>query len=391
LHVVQVRLTAKVLSGRKDLFFKPIVNNFGAFRMSPPPKAGAASTVMKGLLAIAMTVVVTVMLLFLAGVFHSKVPSDVAEGKKRSAEGLKSVAARVLKQPRYETATGTVKPVHESAVAAKLLAKVLEINATAGQVVHKDQVLVKLDDADLQARLKQAEAGLTSAQVRSEQTKTEFGRAEQLKSKKAISQADFDTAQAAMKSAAAEFERATQAVKESQVMLDYATIRSPMSGTIIDKRVEVGDTVSPGQILLTLFDPTHMQMVASVRESLAMKLKPGQLLPTRLDALDFDCEATISEVVPESDVASRSFTVKVTGPCPPGVYSGMFGRLMVPLDDEEVLVIPVAAVRKVGQLTMVDVVSDNSVSRRNVRLGRTLEQDVEVLAGLVEGELVAVE
>jgi RND family efflux transporter MFP subunit len=391
LHVVQVRLTAKVLSGRKDLFFKPIVNNFGAFRMSPPPKAGAASTVMKGLLAIAMTVVVTVMLLFLAGVFHSKVPSDVAEGKKRSAEGLKSVAARVLKQPRYETATGTVKPVHESAVAAKLLAKVLEINATAGQVVHKDQVLVKLDDADLQARLKQAEAGLTSAQVRSEQTKTEFGRAEQLKSKKAISQADFDTAQAAMKSAAAEFERATQAVKESQVMLDYATIRSPMSGTIIDKRVEVGDTVSPGQILLTLFDPTHMQMVASVRESLALKLKPGQLLPTRLDALDFDCEATISEVVPESDVASRSFTVKVTGPCPPGVYSGMFGRLMVPLDDEEVLVIPVAAVRKVGQLTMVDVVSDNSVSRRNVRLGRTLEQDVEVLAGLVEGELVVVE
>jgi multidrug efflux pump subunit AcrA (membrane-fusion protein) len=213
LHVVQVRLTAKVLSGRKDLFFKPIVNNFGAFRMSSPPKAGAASNALKWLLAIVMTGVVTVMLLFLAGVFHSKVPSDVAEGKKRSAVGLKSVAARLLKRPRYETATGTVKPVHESAVAAKLLAKVLEINATAGQVVQKDQVLVKLDDADLQARLKQAEAGLTSAQVRSEQTKTEFGRAEQLKSKKAISQTDFDTAQAAMKSAAAELERATQAVK----------------------------------------------------------------------------------------------------------------------------------------------------------------------------------
>jgi RND family efflux transporter MFP subunit len=372
-------------------FMKFSENYFGALSMSQAPKVTAALSLMKWLLAIVMTGVVTIMLLFLAGVFHSKVPSEVGATTTRSAEGRKSVAARLLKRPRYETATGTVKPVHESAVAAKLLAKVLEINATAGQVVQKDQVLVRLDDADLQARLKQAEAGLTSAQVRSEQTRTEFGRAEQLKSKKAISQADFDTAQAAMKSAAAELERATQAVMESQVMLEYATIRSPMSGTIIDKRVEVGDTVSPGQILLTLFDPTHMQMVASVRESLAMKLKPGQLLPTRLDALDFDCEATISEVVPESDVASRSFTVKVTGPCPPGVYSGMFGRLMVPLDDEEVLVIPVAAVRKVGQLTMVDVVSDNSVSRRNVRLGRTLEQDVEVLAGLVEGELVVVE
>jgi RND family efflux transporter MFP subunit len=238
--------------------------------------------------------------------------------------------------------------------------------------------------------LQQAEAALTGAQVRSEQTKTDFGRAEQLKAKNAISQADFDVAESAMKSAAADLERARQAVKESLVLLDYATIRSPMSGTIIDKRVEVGDTVSPGQVLLTIFDPTHMQMVASVRESLALKLKPGQLLPTRLDALNFECEAAISEVVPEADVASRSFTVKVTGPCPPGVYSGMFGRLMLPLEDEEVLVIPEAAIQKVGQLTMVDVVRDNSVSRRNIRSGRTLDANVEVLSGLVEGELVAV-
>lgn len=346
---------------------------------------------MKWLLALVMTAVVTLMLLFLAGVFHSKVPSDAAGAKTRSAEGLQTVPARRLKRPRYETATGTVKPVHESAVAARLLAKVLEINVTAGQAVLQDQVLVKLDDADLQARLKQAEAGLTSAQVRRDQASTDFGRAAQLKAKNAISQADFDAVQSAMKSAAADLERATQAVRESQVMLDYATIRSPMSGTIIDKRVEVGDTVSPGQILLTLFDPTHMQMVASVRESLALKLKPGQLLPTRLDALNFDCEATISEVVPESNVASRSFMVKVTGPCPPGAYSGMFGRLMIPLEDEAVLVIPANAVQNVGQLTMVNVVHDNSVSRRNVRLGRMLDQDVEVLSGLVEGELVVIE
>ena len=358
--------------------------------MSPTPKVAAASSLMKWLLALVMTAIVALMLLFLAGVFHRKVPSEPGPATTRSADGVKHVAVRLLKRPCYETATGTVKPVHESSVATRLLAKVLEISVTAGQSVVKDQVLVKLDDSDLQARLKQAEAGLTSAQVRSEQTKSEFGRAEQLKSKNAISQTDFDMAQAAMKSAAAEFERAAEALRESQVMLDYATIRSPMSGTIIDKRVEVGDTVSPGQILLTLFDPAHMQMVASVRESLALKLKPGQRLPTRLNALDFDCEATISEVVPESDIASRSFTVKVTGPCPPGVYSGMFGRLLVPLDDEEIPVIPVAAVRKVGQLTMVDVVHDNVVSRRNIRLGRAIEQDVEVLAGLVEGELVVV-
>lgn len=356
--------------------------------MSPLPNALASPRLHKWLLAIVMTAIVTFMLLFLAGVFHSKVPLKTGKLKTRSTEGIKTVAARLLIRPRYETATGTVKPVYESAVAAKLLAKVLEINVVAGQTVTRDQVLVRLDEADLQARLKQAEAGLASAQVRREQSKTDFGRAEQLKAKNAISQAEFDTVQSTMKSAAADFDRASQAVKESQVLLDQATILSPMTGTVIDKRVEVGDTVSPGQVLLTLFDPTHMQMVASVRESLAMTLKPGQVLPTRLDALDLDCEATISELVPEADVASRSFTVKVTGPCPPGAYSGMFGRLMLPLEDEEVLVIPASTVSRVGQLTMVDVVHDNVMHRRNVRLGRTLESDVEVLSGLSAGELV---
>ncbi len=359
--------------------------------MSAPPKAAAASlNRLRWLLGVVMTAIVALMLLALAGVFHRKVPSQASDLQYRSAEGLTTVAVQLIRRPRFETATGTVKPVYESAVAAKLLAKVLEISVTAGQAVLKDQVLVKLDDAELQARLKQAEAGFTSAQVRSEQTKTEFGRAEQLQAKKAISRTEFDAAQSAMKGAAADLERASQSVRESQVMLDYATIRSPMSGVVIDKRVEVGDTVSPGQVLLTLFDPTHMQMVASVRESLALKLKPGQLLSTRLDALDFECEATISEVVPEADVASRSFTVKVTGPCPPGVYSGMFGRLMLPLEDEEILVIPENAVQKVGQLTMVEVVQDNAVFRRSIRPGRNLGSDVEVLSGLVEGDLVVV-
>ena len=142
--------------------------------------------------------------------------------------------------------------------------------------------------------------------------------------------------------------------------------------------------------MLTLFDPTHMQMVASVRESLALKLKTGQVLPTRLDALNLECEATISELVPEADVATRSFTVKVTGPCPPGAYSGMFGRLMLPQGEEEILVVPAAAVQRVGQLTTVDVVKDNAVSRRNVRTGRTLENDVEILAGLQDGDVVVV-
>jgi HlyD family secretion protein len=63
---------------------------------------------------------------------------------------------------------------------------------------------------------------------------------------------------------------------------------------------------------------------------------------------------------------------------------------MLPQGDETILVVPAAAVQRVGQLTMVDVVKDNVLAKRHVRVGRTLENDVEILAGLSEGEVVVV-
>ena len=177
-------------------------------------------------------------------------------------------------------------------------------------------MLVRLDDADLQARLKQAQAAARAAQAAQERASTEYERARQLLPGRAIAQEEFDRIAATRKTAAADLERAEDAAREAATLLDYATIRAPITGIVIDKRVEAGDTASPGQVLLTLYDPNRMQMVVTVRESLALRLKVGQKVPARLDALDHECQATISEIVPEAQAASRSFTVKVIGPLP---------------------------------------------------------------------------
>lgn len=348
------------------------------------------SVAIKGSVAAAATVGIVALLLMLAGAFHRKVPKGVPEPARTPASDGTRAEVRFIQRPRFETAIGTVKPVHESAMASKLLARVEEVHATAGQSVKQGELLVKLDDADLRARLDQALAVETTAIARKEQADAEFARTRKLFESKVLTQADYDQSLAAMKSATSEVERARQAVQETRVILEYATLRSPLTGTVVDKRVETGDTVTPGQVLLTLYDPTHMQMVATVRESLALRLTVGQKLPARLESLNFECEATISEIVPEAQAASRSFIVKVIGPCPPGVYSGMFGRLSLPLGKEEVLVMPTRAVRRVGQLALVDVVVDDHVQRRAVELGRTFADDVEVLSGLQSGERVLV-
>ncbi len=68
----------------------------------------------------------------------------------------------------------------------------------------------------------------------------------------------------------------------------------------------------------------------------------------------------------------------------------MFGRLLLPLDDEKLLLVPSSSVQRVGQLTMVQVVKDGTIMRRSIQLGRTFGDKVEVLAGLKAGEVVMV-
>lgn len=332
---------------------------------------------------------VVLLMLWLAGKFEAKVAATAAAEERTEPVG-KTVAARRIAQPSTETAVGTIRAVHETSVGSKLLARVLEVNLKAGQKVNEGDVLVRLDDSDLRAKLQQAKATLSAAEAQRRQAASDEKRAAELAKTNVVTAQDYDRIVTELHSAEAGLARAREAINEVQATLDWATIRAPLEGIVIDKKVDVGDTVTPGQILVTLFDPRRMQLVASVRESLAQRLQIDQGIEVHIDGLNKRCSGKVSEIVPEAQSASRAFQVKVTGPCAPGVYTGMFGRLLIPLEKEELLVIPREAVSRVGQLELVEVVADGRARRRAIRTGRTVGEDLEVLSGLREGELVRV-
>jgi len=343
----------------------------------------------RGALLLGFAAGVIVLLLWLSGKFSSKVPMHLEEAESQLLDaGAKVVEVRRIRLPRFESAVGTIRAVHEASIGSKLLARVVEVNLKAGQPVRAGDVLVRLDDTDLQAKLQQAKAALTAAEAVRAQAALDEGRYAILAKSGAVSRQDYDQALTALRSAEANLRSAREIVKEVQATLDYATVRAPMDGVVIDKKVNAGDMVTPGQPLVALFDPRRMQLVASVRESLTDELAEGQSIGVRIEKLNRLCEGTISEIVPEAQSASRTFQVKVTGPCPPGIYTGMFGRILIPLGQEQVLVIPHRAVRHVGQLELVEVRQDGRSTRRAIRTGRTIGEDVEVLSGLREGEQV---
>jgi RND family efflux transporter MFP subunit len=335
--------------------------------------------------------VVVVLLLWLAGKFTAKVPMHPtgAQVQGEASRG-RVVPASLIRLPLVEPAVGTIRAVHETSIGSKLLARVVEVRLKAGQKVKEGEVLLRLDDTDLQAKFQQARAAMAAAEATRSQAAVDEQRYERLAKVNAVSRQEYEKAATALRSADAELRRTQEAVKEVQAMLDWATVRSPIEGVVIDKKVDSGDMIAPGQVLVTLFDPNRMQLVASVRESLAHRLQLGQSIGVKVDGLGKQCSGTVSEIVPEAAATSRSFQVKVTGPCPAGVYTGMFGRILIPLKEEEVLVIPRQAVRNVGQLELVEVVDRGHTSRRSIRTGRTIEENVEVLSGLREGEQVLI-
>jgi membrane fusion protein, multidrug efflux system len=334
---------------------------------------------------------VVLIMLWLAGKFSPKVPAsaDKSGAEQARIEG-RLAAVRVLSVPLAESAVGSIRAVHETTIGSKLLARVMEVNLKAGQKVKAGDVLVLLDDTDLRAKLQQAKAAVSAAEAAHAQAVADEKRYGALLKTNAVSKQQYEKASTELRSAEAELLRSQEIVNEVQATLSWATIRSPIDGTVIDKRVDVGDMVTPGQMLVTLYDPARMQLVASVRESLTRQLKVGQDIGVQIEGLNKQCSGTISEIVPEAQSASRAFQVKVTGPCPPGIYSGMFGRILIPLQEEKVLVVPQRAVRKIGQLELVDVVEDGRPARRSIRTGRAFGDDVEVLSGLRAGEQVVV-
>ena len=174
-------------------------------------RAGGFWRTVRTLLGVAVAAgLIVVLLFFLAGRFEEKLPTEVAEPGGDLIREPTTVVAVLVKKPRVESAVGTVRPIAEASVASKILARVEEVKVKAGQIVNQGDVLIKLDDADLQSKLRQAEAAGASAQARLDQARIDVRRSRELRKAESITQSELDLAETALKTATAESDRAVE-------------------------------------------------------------------------------------------------------------------------------------------------------------------------------------
>ncbi|MEE9403464.1 MAG: efflux RND transporter periplasmic adaptor subunit [Algisphaera sp.] len=283
---------------------------------------------------------------------------------------------------------GTVRAVQAVEVSSQLLAEVQGVQVNAGDTVKAGDPLVQLDNTALKAREAQAIALKTAADAKQQQTASDLERLSGLRENNAATARELSDAVRDHAVAQAQMQAALQGVAEAQSQLNFAHIASPLAGRVVKRHVEPGNVVQPGAPLITL--EGQLQLEAQVPESQVARLKVGDAVQVEIDALHIQYTGAIREIVPQASTASRTFTVKVGGPCPPEVQSGMFGRMLVPMGQGQRLTLPAAAVRRVGQLESVFVAdaSGTHATRRMIRTGTLLGDRIEVISGLHAGERV---
>ncbi len=311
-----------------------------------------------------------------------------------------TVTVEAVRVPVLIEAVGSIQAAHEIALSSRLPgpAEVVQISASPGRLVTAGDVLVRLRDDEYRTRAQQASAAL-------EQARFEYDRIMKLNE-------SGRAAASEVAGATNNLEMARGKLKEAEALLGYTVIRAPDRGVVsattqaeqgtpqsqpdaappaswivINKYAEVGDTVQPGQVLIRLYD--RPLLIATVPESMRQHLEVGQMVNVHIDAIDKSCLGQVSEIVPQAHQVSRTFQVKVTGPCQPGILVGMFARMRTPSGQERTeLRVPRTAVRRVGQVTTVFVVRDNRLARQFVELGRTVGEQVVVTSGLAAGDRV---
>jgi HlyD family secretion protein len=211
------------------------------------------------------------------------------------------------------TATGTVQPVDTVSVGTQVSGTIANVFADFNSKVKKGQLIAELDKSLLQAQAQQITANLQQAKSQLIYQESNYNRQKQLFDLGAISKAEFETALFQFQSAKDNVTSVASQLQAAQRNLSFASIYSPIDGTVMARNVSVGQTVAASFSTPTLFviakDLTKMQVRASVDEADIGNVKKGQRVTFTVDAFPDDLfEGTVKDIRLQPSVAANVVT-----------------------------------------------------------------------------------
>ena len=336
-------------------------------------------------------------------------------GKKEEDINFKEEKVALKTLQNSVTATGTIEAVTSVTVGTQVSGIVNKLYVDYNSQVKKGQVIAELDKTNLLSELNTAKANLASAQSSLNYQAANMERYKTLYKKGLVSADEYENALLTYRQAKEQVASSKESVQRAQTNLGYATITSPIDGTVISKSVEEGQTVAASFNTPELFtiakDLTNMQVVANVDEADIGNVKEGDRVTFTVDAYPDDTfEGTVKQVRLEATTTNNVVTYEVVISAPNDdlkLKPGLTANVTIYTQERSgVLAVANKALRftptkeTVGKdMKIVDckgknkvwTLNGNTLTAHPVTIGQSDGINTEITKGLKQGEKIVTE
>lgn len=311
-------------------------------------------------------------------------------------ESVQTVAAHEVGKVKIEDAvslTGSLEALHDGVISPKVPGRVSRVLVENGAVVTAGQPLVLLEDTEYanalsiaRATQKKAEANLASARIN-------YERFRELFQGNVISEKEFEDVQTGLNIAEADAAAAAAAAANAEESLRGATVVSPFDGVVSNSNVTPGQMAAAGTPLMNVQDISSVYVVVNVEQSDLGRVKTGLPAEVTVDSFDSIGFAGVVEIInPSANKNARVFETKIKvgngeGLLKPGMFAGV--RIMTG-EEGEALAVPQNSLVSIQGMYFAYVAEGDRALRRQVEIGRVIDQLVEIKSGLTEGQKIIV-
>ncbi len=308
-------------------------------------------------------------------------------------------AEPLLLQLERQTKTRTrsfaarLEPFHRSAVAAETSARVLEVFVNSGDSVSANDLLVRLDPTLAELAANATAASLQAAESQLREFRRLADEAVRLAEAQTVPETRRDAALAQVEFQEAQVRQIQAELRRQQEILQRHEIRAPFAGTVNQRLVDPGVSVSPNEPVATIasLDPLRARFHVSDLE--VRSFQPGQNLAVHVTAFpETPFTATVSAVAQAADPVSGLFLIEALVPNPENqLPAGVQARLVAEIEQiADAIFVPASAIRFDGERALIRVQNETETEIRELRIGREIDGHFPVFSGLDEGETIVI-
>jgi len=296
---------------------------------------------------------------------------------------------------RYDA---VVESVRQTVIASQVSGAVIQLPVKVGDIVKGGQVLVRIDARSATQGSLASQAQTQAARSALELATKDVQRQRHLFEKQYISQSAMERAEAQYRATSEQLKSQIAQASIANIQSDFFIIKAPYAGIISELPIALGDMAMPGKPMLTIYDPKGLRITAAVPESALSNYAAGQPFKIELPGLPSGHQwlsMTHMQVLPTIDAGTHTLQVRVDLPeSAQGVAPGLFARLWLASQSAagSHIYVPSSVIVRRAEMTGLYVIDSNKHPvLRQVRLGNSQNDMIEVLAGVNVGERVALD